>query len=152
MASKQHEQLNELANLERLRLVRNWCLGLGLVACLIAIETIAGWESAIPRTGQGQTEHLLQSVSFGGLCPAHRNCHCTIRSRHLPVHRRRQTRRLIHHSQIRRMAQSRTGWIKAKNYPAECVATLLLSHLSSCRYVWVWRQKIAPASVVGERN
>ena len=59
MASKQHEQLNELANLERLRLVRNWCLGPGLVACLIALETIAGWESAIPRTGQALTKHLL---------------------------------------------------------------------------------------------
>ena len=49
MASKQHEQLNELANLERLRLVRNWCLGLGLVACLIAIETIAGWGIGNPK-------------------------------------------------------------------------------------------------------
>ena len=49
MALKQHEQLNEFANLERLKLVRNWCLGLGLVACLIAIETIAGWGIGNPK-------------------------------------------------------------------------------------------------------
>jgi chromate transport protein ChrA len=49
MASKQFEQLNELANLERLRLVRNWCLGLEFAACLIAIETIAGWGIGNPK-------------------------------------------------------------------------------------------------------
>jgi hypothetical protein len=49
MASKQREQLNELANLERLKLVRNRCLGLGVVACLIAIETIAGWGIGNPN-------------------------------------------------------------------------------------------------------
>ena len=49
MASKPHEQLNELAKLERLRLVRNWCFGLGLVSCLIAIETIGGWAIGNPK-------------------------------------------------------------------------------------------------------
>jgi hypothetical protein len=49
MASKQQERLNKSANLERLRLVRNWCLVLGLVAGLIAIETIGGLGIGNPK-------------------------------------------------------------------------------------------------------
>jgi hypothetical protein len=133
MASKRHEQLNELANLERLRLVRSWCLGLGLVACLIATETIAGWGIGNPKNWASAYEAFAAAAELRWSLS---------RSSELPLHYSQSASscassspdgRLIHHSQIRRMAQSRTGWIKAKNYPAECVATLLLSHRSSCR-------------------
>jgi hypothetical protein len=49
-ASKHHQQLDRLARVEKLRLLRNWCLGVGLVACLVAIESAGGWSIANPKT------------------------------------------------------------------------------------------------------
>ena len=54
MTAQYHRELDALAAKERMTLLRNWCVGLGLVACLIAITAVtdtsignpATWESA----------------------------------------------------------------------------------------------------------
>jgi ABC-type Fe3+ transport system permease subunit len=50
MAAKYHHELDVLAVKERMTLLRNWCLGLGLVACLIAITAIGGMSIGNPAT------------------------------------------------------------------------------------------------------
>ena len=48
-ASKHHKRLDRLARVEKLRLLRNWCLGVGPLACLVAIESAGGWSIANPK-------------------------------------------------------------------------------------------------------
>ena len=42
--------LDELARLEKLRAIRTWCLGLGLVALAFAVWYIGGWGIANPKS------------------------------------------------------------------------------------------------------
>jgi hypothetical protein len=49
MTALSHHELDALAAKERLTLLRNWCLGLGLVACVIAITAVGGWSIGNPK-------------------------------------------------------------------------------------------------------
>ena len=49
MASAHHKQLNELARLDKLRLLRTWCFALGFVALAFAFVYIGGWGLANPK-------------------------------------------------------------------------------------------------------
>jgi hypothetical protein len=49
MDSAHHKQLDELARLDRLRLLRTWCLALGFVALASAVLYIGGWGIANPK-------------------------------------------------------------------------------------------------------
>jgi hypothetical protein len=49
MTAQYHRELEALAAKERMTLLRNWCLGLGLVACLIAITAVGGGSIGNPK-------------------------------------------------------------------------------------------------------
>ena len=49
MKQRYTEGLDELARLEHLRRLRNWCFGLSFVALATAIESIGGWGIANPK-------------------------------------------------------------------------------------------------------
>ncbi len=50
MISPQHNELNQLLRRERLGVARNWCFGLGLVACTIAISLFGDASVGNPKT------------------------------------------------------------------------------------------------------
>ena len=58
MISPQHNELDQLLRRERLGAARNWCFGLGLVACTIAISLFGDASVGNPKTWTS-TYHAL---------------------------------------------------------------------------------------------
>jgi hypothetical protein len=58
MEAQHHHDLDALAAKERMTLLRNWCFGLGLVACLIAITAVGGMSIGNPATWESVYDAL----------------------------------------------------------------------------------------------
>jgi|RhiMetdeSRZDD1v2_1073273.scaffolds.fasta_scaffold370794_2 hypothetical protein len=61
MTAQYHHELDALAAKERMTLLRNWCLGLGLVACLIAITAVVDTTIGNPKTWDSAYHALAAS-------------------------------------------------------------------------------------------